>query len=605
MDNIKSQVLELPFTVNQALDNNIKNIKGLQKGIDLNQAISPSGPLNDIDKDMLINYSSKIDYVGNDSLVLGQFIAAQELVNFDNRSAITLGGCVAGCKRCTASSSNLCVECLDGFKLILGMCKKNNGNMLKLPLLNYKDRFISLKTNDLKNNFYLEKEINFTITFWIKYFGQLSTGVSSCIVLFRFTKDGTRYICYNPNEGKLYFYEGTSIIYTDATVFYNLMGQWCLISITNFYYAQNDPADMSKYFQKLQKFYVHDKEIKKIGPDLPKGWNFNTFDLGFEYSAILSDIRFFRNFILNPYAYVTGNKKDFTLQLNYQLDGKTNLLDCVTDSMLDFTSYPDLIANLGTNLLARKLGIECKGDYNPYLAGTCSSAFFNYTDIYNRDVPCTVCDKSCVDDCANNGKYDCQCDFGSANQILRYDVNATTHYCDSLPYLDFSKQSSFDVNNVKVSNTGEYSIEFWFYLYSYNPTYVAFESEEIIWDYHTYIKIFYSNNTLGLTCNPVYQSSQASNYKFYERDENMFKNIMTWVYVSCSVSVPLKRFTTQRGFSYNLDTDSKLIPDKSKLSTTTLTIRPGANSRTNYGFLFIKDLRLWSIYDINNLNTNC
>ena len=100
------------------------------------------------------------------------------------------------------------------------------------------------------------------------------------------------------------------------------MGQWCLISITNFYFIQNDPADISKYFQKLQKFYVHNKEIKKIGPELPKVWNFNMFNIGFEFSSIISDMRFFRNFILNPYAYVTGNKKEFTFQLNYQLMAK-------------------------------------------------------------------------------------------------------------------------------------------------------------------------------------------------------------------------------------------------------------------------------------------
>ena len=523
--------------------------------MDLSLAITPSGPLNDLDRDMLINYSSKVDYVGNEPTVLGQYIASQELVNFETRSTITIGGCLAGCKRCVSNTVQRCVECYDGYKLILGLCRKSNGTFLKLPLLNFSNRFISLKTNDKNNVFYLDKEVNFTVTFWIKYFGQLLSGNSSCIVLFRFTKDGTRYICFNPTEGKLYFYEGTSIIYTDDTAFYNLMGQWCLISITNFFYTPNEQAELSKYFQKMQKFYVHDKEIKKMGPELPKGWNFNTFDIGFEFSGMVSDIRFYRNFILNPYAYVTGNKKDFLLQLNYPLDGKSNLLDCIVDSMLDFTSYPDLIANLGSTLLTRKLGIECKKDYNYYLDGMCSGNFFNYTDIHNKEVPCSACDKSCLENCANTGKYDCQCDFASANQILRYDLNATTHYCDSLPYLDFSKQSSFEVNGVGVSNGGEYSMEFWLYLYSYNPNYVAFESQEIIWDQHAYMKVFYANNTLGLTCNPVYQSSQASSYKVYEKDENLFKNVMTWVYVSCSVSVPLRKFITQRGAVNRIETD--------------------------------------------------
>lgn len=577
----------------------------MKKGFNLYDLISPIGTLQDSDKDMLVNYSSKVDYVGNDSSVLGQFISSQELISFPDRSTIVTGNCLTGCKRCTSNLVNQCLECLDGYKLYLGMCKKYTGIYLKVPLLKLKDRFISLKTNDISRNYYLEKENQFTLTVWIKFYGQLLNSTNSCFIIFRLTKDGNRYISYCPNEYKLYFYEGTSIIYTDTNVFYNMIGQWCLISISNYYYTSNDPSDINKYFQKLQKFYVHDKEIKKIGPDMPQGWIFNTFDIGYEFSASISDFKIYRNFIINPYSYVTSSKKDLSMQMYYPLDGKTNTLDCVTDNIMDLTRYSDLILDTVINTMAKKLGIDCKYDYNPYSMGTCSSNFFNYIDLYSREVPCSSCDKACLDNCANTGNYDCQCDFTSANQILRYEANTTTHYCDVLPYFDFSKLDTLELSNIKASNTGEYALEFWMYLYSYNQNYVVFDNEEIIWDYHTYIKVFYFNNNLGITCNPIYQIDSSTSYKIYERTETLFKNVMTWVYISCSVSIPQKKFTTQKGFIYNLDTDSNLIPDNSKRTNTKLVIRAGSNSRTNYGFLFIKDMRLWSIYDINNLNTNC
>lgn len=571
-----------------------------KNGINLYDYIS-NGPLNDIDKDMLINYSSNLDNWEKDAI----FVESQELLLSSSEWGLTtINNCSNGCKKCISNLVKQCLECLDGYKLYLGICKKTNGVFLKVPLLNLNKRFLILKANDISKNFYLEKEPIFTLTVWIKFFGQLFDSSIECVTIFRFTKDGNRYICYNTRDNSLYFYEGSSVIYIDSNVFLNFVGQWCLISISNYNYKQNDPEDLSNYFPKLQNFNVHDKQIKKVGPNLPSGWTFNTFDIGYDFSAMISDIRIYRNFIINPYAYVTNDKKEKNLFFYYPLDSKSNNFDCVTDSIIDLQAYTDIGISTDSNSIVKKIGIECKNDFHPYILKRCTNQFFNYTDIYNSDSPCFSCDKSCNEGCVNSGIYDCQCDFTSGNQIIRFNYNTTTHYCENLPYQDFSKIDSMDIPNVKVSNTGEYSMEFWMYLYSYNKTYVAFDNEEIIWDLHSYIKVSYFNNTFGVTCNPVYQIDSAEKYKIYEKEDTIYKNIMNWIYVSCSVNIPLNKFTTLRR-EFKLNTEKDLIPNNSNRESTKLVIRAGRKSRTNYGFLFIKNLRLWSIYDITKIETNC
>lgn len=604
---MRSQLYDFPLTVNTSIDNEIKNIKGQKGGMNLYNLIGGSGGLTNADKDMLINYSSAVDYAGNEGTQQGQYISTQELLSFPDRSLITLGGCASGCKRCYDIGPSKCVECLDGYKLNFGNCRKVTGNYLKIPVKNYNNKFISLNTVNLKDNFYLTTETQFTITVWIKYFGQLDTSSTACFTLFRFKKDGSRYICFNSSEGKLYFYEGTNIIYQETAVFQSFIGQWCLISISNFINIDPVVKDLQNYQTSLAKFYVHDTEVKKQGPEIASpGWKFDAIDIGYEFTALISDLRVYRNFILNPYAYVTGNKRSLYIMINYPLDGKSSTTDCVTDQILDLTVYSDLTLDQLINTYSKKLGIECKPDYNPYLSGSCSAGtFFNYTDLTNKEVPCSTCDGGCLDNCAGLGKNKCQCDFASGNQILRYDTNTTSHYCDVLPYLDFSKSDALNLSPVKASNTGEYTLELWFNLYSYKDNYIAFDSEEIIWDQHLAFKIFNNNNTLGISCNPVYKMGAESDYTKYYKDEFLGKGIKTWIYISCSVSLPDRKFFTNKGVTYPIETPTNLFPDSKSLTTTSLTIRTGNNGRINYGYLFIKDIRLWSVAGFNYQNTDC
>jgi len=596
------------MTVNQALDNSIKNLKGGKGAMNLYNLIGGSGgDLSNTDRDMLINYSSTVDYAGNDKQQ-GQFISSQDLISFgDNRGLVTLGGCGPGCKRCSDSGLQKCTECYDGYKLNFGNCRKNSGNYLKIPIKNYTNKFISLNTVDLKNNFYLSNENRFTITVWVKYFGQIDTSTTSCFTFFRFRKDGSKYICYNSVDGKMAFYDGSNSVFEDTGIFRSFIGQWCLISITNF--SNVDPVikDLGNYQQSLVKFYIHDSEVKKTAVEIPTtGWKFDSLDIGYEFSGFVADLRVYRNFILNPYAYVTGNKKSLNLVINYPLDGKGSTTDCINDSMLSVSAYSDITLDQLINTYTKKLGIDCKPDYNTYLVGTCSAGtFFNYTDISTREVPCSTCDSSCLDNCAGITKYKCQCDFATGNQILRYDVNATSHFCDVLPYMDFAKSDALTLGPVKSSNTGEYSLEFWFNLYSYRDSFNAFDSEEIIWDYHLYMRIFNSNNTLGISCNPVYQMDKAADFAKFTKDEMLNKGTKTWIYVSCSVSIPAGKFYTNKGNSYQIETPITSIPDNKSRTSTSLVIRAGPNAKANYGYLFIKDVRLWSIYNIVNLSTNC
>jgi hypothetical protein len=427
------------------------------------------------------------------------------------------------------------------------------------------------------------------------------------VVLFRFRKDGSRYICYSPSDKRLNYYEDKTLVYSDDSVFLSLLGQWCFISITSLNPYANDPSDISLYFQKLQKFYVQDKEIKRVSAAPPVGGTFNALDIGYEYSALLADIRVYRNFILNPYAYVTSPSRKFDeLLYKYDLATQSENGVCVTDNMLDSLSYADIPRENNSVSLVKRLGLGCELDVHQYLLSGCSTGFLDYSEINTKGLKCTSCDYSCAENCSNSGKYDCMCDMASAKRFLRYDTAADKHYCDTRPYFDFSNKKDINIQNVKAPNNGEYAIEFWVYLYSYNSTNVAFESEEIIWDNYSYMKIFYSQNSLGVICNPVYQDSSALQYKGFENQDILNKGLMTWVQVSCATNIPLKKYNLNKKiFDLDLLTDPGLMIDNSSRSSTNLLIRSGANSRTNYGFLFIKELKLWSIYDNNVFSSEC
>ncbi len=263
-------------------------MRGNFNGFDFN-TYYPTGTLINLDKDYNFNWGSTFDLSETSP---NKFITSQDNL----QKTFISGGCLPNCKKCVDNKPDRCTECDSSSKLFGSRCKLFTGYYLKMPISNYTNRFLSLNVNEIIQNYYLDTEFEFTLTIWIKYHGQLLTNTDECLVLFRFTNDGTRYICYHSKNLSLYFYEGKSIIYEDKSFTYNI-GQWTLLSISSFVNQVGTLPDFSQYFSYLYRFYVNNEEIvKKEEVNIPApGYRLNAIEIGYGFSAVIADINFYRH----------------------------------------------------------------------------------------------------------------------------------------------------------------------------------------------------------------------------------------------------------------------------------------------------------------------
>ncbi len=596
--NLKTQHYDYPFTVGQSLYNSISNVKGEKKPFDFYN-IYGTGTLFNLEKTYNFNYGSTFDYT--DSFP-NQFISSQTY----GTNIFGSSGCQANCRRCTDIKTNSCTECTENSKLFGGNCQKKNGKFLQMPISNYNDKFLELNVDDIVNNYYFEKKEIYTITIWLKYHGQVLTNSDNCVIIFRFTKNGQRYICYNSTTLTLYFYENGKIMYEDTKFVYNI-GQWSLISLASFMNNIKTIEGLATYFKYRYNFFVNDQQLVQK-PDVVinyPGWKFDTIQIGYGFSGIITDIRIYRNFITNPWGFINGPKNSLGIEFRFQINGKSNP-KCITDQELVVDSYKSI--RVENQELITTLGVNCVEDFSPYASGTsCSDGKFWDTKRFNESIaPCSDCEKSCYFNCANNepNGNGCTCDWESADHALRIDETTKKTKCELLPYTEFSKLEEFSASDLKVGRDGEYSVEFWYYLYTYTNTTIPFESEEIIWDNHNKITLFAENGNMNVGCTPIYKHSSPKDYTFM-KPESIINGLFTWTYISCSVNTNKNIFYGIRGNEWDIETPKYLFPDLKTLSTSSLIFRPGSKTPANYGMLFIKDIKLWSIYNIKRFDTKC
>jgi hypothetical protein len=555
-ETLSSLLYYFPMNVENSLNNSILN------------TLSTGGTMNYLnrypnltsDKEYVINYSSKFEYSDLNS---GQYMNSLEL----NGGAYSSSSCPLNCTRCTSFSPQACLECAEGYKLFSNMCKKCTGFYVKIPV-STSITFLSLKNED--SSFILSKENNITWTIWIKYFGQLSS-TPYCITIIRLKADGSRYICYNPTTRILYFYDGANIVYQDTT-FNSFIGQWVLLSFSSF--LNNPPIipNLGDYFSYQYAFYVQDQEVSKLSTySVPApGINFDVFDIGYDFSGLVADFRLYRDFIVNPFGFIFNGQKNINLISNLPLSAEKSTEACINDRSLNLSTYKTSITVTAPNTsYTQQLGVSCVNDYFPYVVGVCpNNSFFDYSKLNIMDLPCNTCPSNCSGACGSSDPVSCTCDFNEAKDWLKVDAATKKLTCETPTYVDNSR-GSMNVNNIKVANNGEYSIEFWFYIYSYNNSTIAFDSHEIIWDLHNYIKIFKNDkNGISVRCSPVYDNrnrtlyigtdinsfSGASDYGYDDFYVNSTTNssdglsigsYFKWVYVQCSSSVPRKNLSSK------------------------------------------------------------
>ncbi len=147
-----------------------------------------------------------------------------------------------------------------------------------------------------------------------------------------------------------------------------------------------------------------------------------------------------------------------------------------------------------------------------------------------------------------------------------------------------------------VSFNNEYTLEFWVFIYSYVPA--KFTSLDIIWNQHAQITIITLGIQLFTRCYAFVELNGAP-YNYYT------DGLITegkWFNVRCAINLFTKKYYVNKNSEQTISPD---IPTFVKTNPTTMTIEDKMNgANNNYGFSFIKEIKLWSSYLFPHYDTS-
>ena len=303
-------------------------------------------------------------------------------------------------------------------------------------------------------------------------------------------------------------------------------------------------------------------------------------------------MRFYSTFILNPYGIVS-NDESYEKYLIYNLKlYSTDSNNCISSNIL--TSDSNDISNI----------ITCSKDY------LIQHDMSNYNCNNNRDKMIDNNDKDnicidCIDDCyycGGDSKLNCACYYND-NYWIKKDSSTNQLFCEVLPYPDFNAYSEIIFDHVSYSNTNEYSIEFWYYVYEYNKDNINFKKQTIEWSNHNKIIISFLDNThLKVDCYPILYTNES----LYTTDSNS-NEYFKWNHIICSTNVNKKLFYLNELEVQNLENINVEHFDFTNFidSRTKLIISNDESDITSHGIVFIRELRLWNFYSVREFPTEC
>ena len=468
---------------------------------------------------------------------------------------------------------------------------KSTGYYLEVP--SKTNNVIRLKINYPDNNPVVNiSSLNgITITFWVKFMGTTFESTSECPFLVKFNADTNSNFCIDSTTSILLKHDNNVVI-TESS-FKSYVGKWVFIGISNFYITEND---MEKRFSNMVNVYMFNKELAN-NPNYsvpPPGIKIERLDLGNEIVALFADFRFYKRFLHQPYGLIMDSNIKFQVDLVLQLLLYSTKIDsCLKNENLEESSIS-------------LLKIICQAEYNQYLdkANQClnSKKYFDVDSFDNNLDHCLDCDEVCVNGnyyCGRDSKFGCTCNnFEERKNWFRIDKDTKLTYCEKQPYVDVSSYSKIQSDKISLAISNEYTLEFWFYIYSYNQVEKGFGSHEIIWDLHTKARIFNDNNVLKMECHPNYDNSNAnsSTSRVKVTDHTGF-DFYKWNVVYCSASLKENKYFINNQSEIKNPENFVQIDSYQDKQFTSLIIQPTAGSKINYGFMYIREIKLWSIYD--------
>ena len=424
----------------------------------------------------------------------------------------------------------------------------------------------------------------YTFCIYMKFIGILSSSTSAQPVIFSF-KDDT-FIVYDISTSYLIFYIGGSEIeaFRD-TNFHEYIGIWTPICIANL---------------KSKNTYIHPHmitlNVNKIDIPFSSGYSIaadgihiTRISIGTEIVAYFADFRVYDRFIQGNFGTIISNN-DIGLLIHYPLTcPNDDTTDCVIDAKF---------------INSETMRPCCVGDYNIYQNETllCNDNNKYFDTGLDNDETCADCDEYCKTLCFNSKKSECTCDVTNTVYWLRKNKATSKTYCDHPPFIDYSLLSDVNIK-VPSSATNESTIEFWFFIYSYNTTNVNFKEINIVWDKHNRVQIMNEKNSLSAKCFALWDSSNE--IKFADLGQTISVVPFVWTSIRCGSDINLptyKQFfnTYERSISVRED----FLPYDRWNQPTNLSIYNNRESPASYGFLFIRELKLWQQYNAYYIDTS-
>ena len=581
----QSLILFYPLNIKN-LDNNIMtNIMGnLEEHIIFKCENGEKCALYNKDNIIIYNYSSKFDW--------GLLHKKQFVINMDGDFTMNIshGYCDEHCIRCYEENNIAnCYECEEGYVLQYKECRNaTQFYFLKTP----SGSSINLVVENEDDNSFTDLA-SFTIVFWIKFLGvQYPTVTEYCRIL---NFDSNIYLAFQRSTNNLVLLENSKIVFRD-TNFKNYFGIWIPISIAN--YRSNAQSEIypNMFTLSVNKIDIPFSE----GYSIPStGIKVTQLQLGYEIIALFAELSIYSKFIQGGYGKIRSPQ--------YKEDRYY---------------YKSLIGNSSTNCLDKskdlisEVEIICSPDYNvnfmeDYYCNNTEKFYNPYDNQNNEIIPdenkCENCHELCNTLCFSSGEEQCTCDMTDGIFWLRRNVNMQT-YCEHIPYLDFSNIKPYKYIDAPLSKTKEYTIEFWFFVYSYNTETMNFKTIWIEWNFHNRLKLYNEQNSLKVDCQPIWRSYDFPNTDYPDNRQSTLKYYQ-WNYVKCGTDLKNKKYFLNTITEYAIKAKEEFFFDLRDVELTAtselkyFSIYRSDDFFENFGYVFIRELKLWQQYNLDFLDT--
>jgi len=200
----------------------------------------------------------------------------------------------------------------------------------------------------------IKTESAVSITFYMKFYGLNPNTTLACPKVFSLNVD-TKF-CYDFALKTFFFYYQGNIVYKEMS-FYNYIGHWAFVSISNY---NSDIKKVADFFPNMFNLFIESNDAPRFAGDyfVPSpGMAIDSFVIGSDIMALFADIRFYRNFIINGRGLVQSTFAPQDLIAKYTFSSSSSTNPCVFDHELDTETF-------------LSLGLECIADFNPYLDST-------------------------------------------------------------------------------------------------------------------------------------------------------------------------------------------------------------------------------------------